>query len=136
MKFLLIVVLFLLSSGIAQAQEKIPGVGHRPLVGNSVADKKFWAVSTALIGSTIYDVESTYFSIGKGYRELNPRMRSFVNAGRPGLYMVQGSVDAGVIFLSYKMKKADSKLWWIVPIAVTAWRSVSGTHNMRIAIRF
>ena len=125
------VVLFclFLAPGVARAQEE------------EVADKKFWAVSTFLIGSTIYDIESTYFVLGKckTCEEGNPIMRPFVKAGKPALYAAQGSIDAGVLYMSYKMKKGDTrfkKVWWLLPVAMAAGHMVAGTYNMRFAIRF
>ncbi len=139
MKTLLGILLILSSVPLTASAQDVPGVGHRPLVGKSVADKKFWTVNTFLIGSTIYDMESTYFALdkcGNGCRERNPLMRPFVKAGRPALYAIQGSLDAGIIYASYKLKKEDKKLWWLLPVVVTAAHSVAGTHNVRIAIRF
>lgn len=103
-----------------------------------VLDKKFWTVNIIFVGSTIYDVESTFYALDKchTYREGNPLMRPLVEAGRPWIYAVQGSIDAGVIYTSYKLKGNDSKLWWILPVALTAVHSIAGTHNIRIAIKF
>lgn len=106
-----------------------------------VADKKFWIINSVLIGATVYDIESTYLALDRCETcyELNPIMRPFVEAGKPQLYAVQGLIDAGVIYVSYKMKKQDSKLkkmWWLLPVAVTAGHLVAGTNNMRMAIRF
>lgn len=108
---------------------------------NNVADKKFWIVNSFLIGATVYDVESTYFTLGKceTCHELNPVMRPFVEAGKPSLYAIQGLIDAGVIFASYKMKKQDSKfkrVWWTIPVGVTAGHLAAGTINIKIALRF
>lgn len=108
------------------------------LQAQEVADRKFWTVNTMLIGSTIYDVESTYYALDKCQtcREGNPFMRPFVKAGKPWFYAVQGSIDAGVIYTSYKMKKNDKKLWWLLPVVMTATHSIAGTSNIRIAVRF
>lgn len=109
------------------------------LQAQEVTDRKFWTVNTLLVGSTVYDVESTYFALdrcGNNCREGNPFMRPFVKAGKPWLYAVQGSVDAGIIYSSYKMKKNNNKLWWLLPIAITTTHSIAGTHNIRIALRF
>ncbi len=124
----LILSIFLLligSMAFAQTQEK-------------VADSKFWTVNSLMIGSTIYDVESTYFAFSRheNGRELNPLMRPFVEAGKPWLYVVQGSVDAGVFYASYEMKKRDHKLWYLLPVAITVAHTIAGTHNLRIAISF
>ena len=68
--------------------------------------------------------------------EGNPLMRPFVKSGRPILYAVQSLINAGVIFLSYKMKQGGSKLWWVMPVALTAGHSVAGTYNIRLALTF
>src|SRR3989344_4360324 len=106
-----------------------------------VSDKKFWIINSILIGATVYDIESTYLALGRCETcyEFNPIMRPFVEAGKPQLYAVQGLIDAGVIYASYKMKKQDSKfkkVWWVLPVAVTASHLAAGTNNIRIAIRF
>ncbi|TSC90538.1 MAG: hypothetical protein G01um10142_404 [Parcubacteria group bacterium Gr01-1014_2] len=106
--------------------------------GEKVLDKKLWTVGSLLIGSTIYDVESTYFAFDKcvACYEKNPRMRPFVKAGKPWLYAVQGSIDAGVIYASYKMKDKDHKLWYLLPVALTVVHISAGMHNIRVAIKF
>ena len=75
----------------------------------NVADNKFWIVNGVLIGTTVYDIESTYFALDRCETcyELNPIMRPFVEAGKPQLYAIQGSIDAGIIYVSYKMKKQE-----------------------------
>ena len=126
MRTTLLALVFLLASGVVEAQEK------------KTADKKFWIVNSVLVGSTIYDVESTFFALERCEfcLEGNPFMKPFVKAGRPGLYAVQGSIDAGIVYASYKLKKGGNKLWWLLPIAVTASHSIAGTSNIRIAVRF
>ena len=126
--FLVIFLLFFMP-GIAGAQN------------NKTADKKFWTVNAFLVGSTIYDVESTYFTLNKcgTCQESNFFMKPFVNAGRPAIYAIQGSIDAGVVYASYKVKKGSGKfkkVWWFVPVAMTAGHFVAGTYNVRITIRF
>ena len=103
-----------------------------------VADKKFWAVNTLLVSSTVYDTRSTYFALEKckNCREANPLMRPFVKAGEPWLYVVQGFINTGVIYASYKMKEKDHKLWYVLPVALTIAHTIAGTHNIRIAIKF
>lgn len=126
MKIAFFVLVFLLISIPVKAQDR------------NIADEKFWVTSTLLIGSTIYDVESTYFALGKCgiCREANPVMRPFVEAGRPWLYTIQGSVDAGIIFTSYEMKKRHNKWWWVLPVAVSAAHLTAGTRNIKVAISF
>ena len=126
-KTLILITCFLLFGTSLFAQEK-----------KKTADKKFWIVNSIMIGSTVYDIESTYFALDrcKNCREYNPLMRLFVEAGRPAIYAIQGSIDAGVIYVSYKMKKKGHKLWYVLPAIVTVAHTIAGTHNIRIAVRF
>ncbi len=105
-----------------------------------VADKKFWIVSTLLIGSTIYDVESTFYGLNRckgGCHEGNWFMKPLVKAGQPGLYAVQGSIDAGALYVSYEVKKrGHKKLWLILPVTMTVAHLIGGTRNLSIALRF
>jgi len=107
----------------------------------NIADKKFLIINSVMVGTTVYDIESTYLVLDRCETcyELNPIMRPFVEAGRPQLYVIQGLIDAGIIYTSYKMKKQDSKfkkIWWVLPVSVIVVHLVVGTSNMRIAIRF
>jgi len=66
-------------------------------------------------------------------------MKPFVEAGMPWLYTVQGAIDAGIIYGSYKMKKSDTKwkkVWWVIPTAVMVGHLAAGTHNIKIALKF
>ena len=91
-----------------------------------------------MVGSIVYDIESTYFVLDRCATcyEKNPLMRPFVEAGRPQLYTIQGSIGAGVIYASYRMKKNGHKLWWLLPVVLTAAHTVAGIHNIRMVIKF
>ncbi|OGN15326.1 MAG: hypothetical protein A3J47_04175 [Candidatus Yanofskybacteria bacterium RIFCSPHIGHO2_02_FULL_43_22] len=116
------------SNAFAQTQEK------------KTADKKFWAINSLMIGSTIYDIESTYLTLDRCATcyEKNPLMRSFVESGRPAAYSVQMAINGGIIYASYEMKKSQRfrKVWWAIPVAVTVAHVVAGTHNIRLGIKF
>jgi hypothetical protein len=102
------------------------------------ADKKFWVASSLMVSSTVFDVESTYLALDKcaACYEKNLLMRPFVKAGRPWLYAIQGSIDAGVIYASYRMKKNGHKLWYVLPVAITVAHTAAGMHNIRLSIKF
>lgn len=130
-----VLLLILLVSSVASAESQLPSWAQE----KKVADKKFMIVSVLLVGSTIYDVETTYFSIGKGARELNPITKSLVYKGRPVLYAIQGLVDFGVIYASYEIKKSNTefrKYWYILPVSVTVAHLIAGSINIRVALSF
>ena len=106
---------------------------------DKVADGKFWAASTFLVGATIYDVESTYFALNRcegGCKEGNPIMRPLIEKGRPWAYAFQGSMDAGVIYLGYNLKKRGHKIWYLPPVIVGAAHAAAGTWNIKFAMKF
>lgn len=127
MKPIFFLALFLFAtSNLAQAQDK-------------TADKTFWTVSSALIGSSIYDIESTYFVLDKcekKCREANPIARPFIERGRPWAYAFQGSINAGLLYYSYRLKEDGNKLWYIPPLIVTAGHVAGGTWNIQFSKRF
>ncbi len=104
---------------------------------NKIADKKFIFMSTFLIGTTIFDSESTFAALDKcnnTCKEGNTLMRPFINSGRPATYAVQGTIDTGLIVWSYKMKKDGNKLWWLLPVVSGAAHTVAGGFNMRFVL--
>ena len=119
-----VLALLLLVPANAEAQDK-------------VADGKFWAANIFMVGSTVYDVESSYFVLDRcNCREANPLMKSFIGSGRPTVYAAIAATDVAMMVVIYKIKKRNDKLWWILPVVVTAVHSVAGTNNIRTAIRF
>lgn len=109
-----------------------------------VVDGKFVAVAGALIGSTILDVEGT-FAVKRSlqsnpefyFHERIPWMRPFVNSGKPATYAVLSSMNAGIIALSYRMKKSANptmrRLWWLPPVMMAAGHAFAGTANFRLS---
>jgi hypothetical protein len=109
-----------------------------------VVDAKFVAVAGALIGTTIMDVEGTEAVRNslKGnkefyFHERNPLLRPFVNAGRPATYAILGGMDAGVLALSYKMKKSANptirRLWLLPPVMLAIGHAFAGASNYRLS---
>jgi hypothetical protein len=97
-------------------------------------DREFIFVSVQLVASTIFDVETTFRALERpGTRELNPAMRPLVSRGRPATYIFGVGVDAGVIYLSYHMKRNPHwrKLWWIIPVIVSGMHIAAGSNNLR-----
>lgn len=107
-----------------------------------VVDKNFLIVTSSLAVFTVFDVETTFAATGnpKVYvREGNPVMRPFINAGRPATYAFLGGVNAGIVYISYRMRKSANpivrKLWWVGPIAATASHAIAGGFNLRFTFR-
>lgn len=127
MKSVLFLLLFLcIIPNVAQAQEK-------------TADKKFWVVNGIFVASTIYDVESTFFVLGRcdTCREANPIIRPFVEMGRPATYIFISAADVVTVYGSYYLKKrGHDKLWLIPPLVGIAGHGFVGTWNIKIALRF
>ncbi|MBI2981998.1 MAG: hypothetical protein HYY44_06890, partial [Deltaproteobacteria bacterium] len=94
-------------------------------------DTTFWIVSAGLVMTTIYDLETTFWSLKNcdNCKEGNFLVAPLVNTGRPATYAVMMGVNAGLLYLSYRVKKQGSKLWWIGPAIGTAAHGVAGTLN-------
>lgn len=110
--------------------------------GDKITDAKFVLITSSLVASTVFDVETTFAAIKNPAirgREGNPIMRPFINAGRPATYAFLGGVDTGLVYISYRMKKstnpATRKLWWIVPVVSTASHAFAGGFNLRFTFR-
>ncbi len=104
------------------------------LAQDKVADKKFIFSNAFLVGTTVFDMESTFAALnkcGNTCREGNPLLRPLFNSGRPVVYVVEGAVDVGLITWSYKLKKAGNKLWWFPPVAVGSIHGLWGGVNLR-----
>ncbi|MBI2064948.1 MAG: hypothetical protein HYT62_02760 [Candidatus Yanofskybacteria bacterium] len=127
LKIVSILALFLLLPHSALAQSE------------RVADGKFIIISSALVGSTIFDLKSTFYfldncPINLRCRETNTLISPLVNRGRLVTYSVLMAVDAGAIAYSYHLKRDNNRIWWLVPLAMTAMHSYGGVHNYRIAL--
>jgi hypothetical protein len=99
-----------------------------------VADGKFWAVGAGLMLSTAFDIETTHRGLSNctGCKEANPIAGLLISRNRPTAYMVGTAINAGVMYLMYKMKKkGNHKTWWIGPTALTGVHAVAGSSNMR-----
>lgn len=97
-------------------------------------DKKFIFASSFLAGTTILDVESsfaTFDNYGDRRKERNVLLRPLFKSGRPAVYAVEGTLDAGFIAWSYKLKKDGKKMWWVVPVAVGSVHAIAGGFNLQ-----
>lgn len=99
-----------------------------------VIDEKFIATSAYLVGSTIFDVETTFAAINNGAIEANPIMKPFIKNGRLATYGVQLGLDAAIIYASYKMKESSKfgRVWWVAPMFIGTSHTVCGGLNLRL----
>jgi hypothetical protein len=94
---------------------------------SAVVDAKFVTMSALAMGLTIVDIEMTQHCLGNGTcQELNPLMPH----SRAGMYAVNIPVNAAAMYLSYRLKAAGHKSWWIAPLAI------SGAHAVGAGITF
>jgi len=105
-----------------------------------VFDKKFLAVSAALWGSTIFDIETTYSCIrASTCYERNPIIRSFFHAGRPATYGFCAGANGVVLYSSYRLRKSSNptarKLWWVVPVITAAGHAIIGGASLRFSFK-
>jgi hypothetical protein len=119
----ILIILILLTLGLPNARPE-----------EKVVDTKFIAVSSYLILTTVFDIETTFAVIRNGGHEENPLMKPFAK-NRAYMYGVQLGIDALAIWLSYEMKgskhKEFRKIWWVAPMIVGTTHGVMGGLNCR-----
>ncbi len=92
-----------------------------------VVDRKFVALSATLMSLTVSDLERTQHCLARGTcTEMNPMLPH----SRAGMYAVNVPINAGTMFLAYKMKAAGWKTWWVLPAL-----NIAG-HAVGTGIRF
>jgi hypothetical protein len=103
-----------------------------------VIDKNFLLVSAYLVGTSIFDVETTFSAIKNGAQEGNPILKPFVKRGRAATYGVILASDAVILLTSYYVKKSKDpvvqKRWWIIPTIVGTSHGIAGTLNLRFVL--
>ena len=86
-----------------------------------VIDKRFIGMSALVMGLTIADLESTQHCLSNHTcRELNPMLPT----SRAGMYAVNVPINAGAMYLAYRLKAGGHRNWWIVPAVVAAGHGV------------
>jgi len=101
-----------------------------------VFDKEGWAILSAMVGSAIFDLETTFAAINKpGVYEASPLMKDLMGAGRlPAYGFALGTTGLG--FWGYaKMKTSKNplprKLRFIPPLIPIMAHIVAGGMNLR-----
>jgi hypothetical protein len=114
-----------LNAAIASSASQAPIPAARvPLIERSVLDSRFLAVTGALFGSTVADIELTMRCRASGACSLVPDGL----AERHKLYPITFGADGGITLLSYYLK-SHHRRWWFVPAAaIIAGNAVYSVH--------
>jgi hypothetical protein len=133
MTVLRILLVLLVAPAICQASEPKPP--------QKTLDKSFVVVGSALIGATVYDIESTFAALDKcptnrECREANAVQRPFIARGRYTAYAANAVIDATLLSAAYGMKKSKrfAKVWWMLPLGGIIGHAVGGTLNIRTIV--
>ena len=154
-------VVFALMATSVTAQEPIPVVASSPLrinvnwaelkyaqksqpdfrvevVGEKVADKKFWLVSLVLPAMMALDTHSTFPALDRCPEcwEMNPLARPFVEMGPGPTYAAGFTFDAVVIKTSHWMKGSRNpalrRIWWVPSAVLIAYHGWAIQNNNAI----
>jgi hypothetical protein len=119
-------------------QDDVAASGNE-LRKSPVLDAKFWAVGGLLGTTMLLDTKSTFDTLGRCVRcyEANPYAAPFVNRG-PAVAISAGmTFDIGVMAIAAKMKGSPQarfhRVWWVVPVALTAGHALAYRHNLGVA---
>jgi hypothetical protein len=92
-----------------------------------VVDAKFVAMSALVMGLTIGDLERTQHCLSQHTCvEMNPMLPT----SRTGMYAVNIPINAGAMYLAYRLKAGGRRTWWIAPVTIAA------SHGVGVAFRF
>lgn len=93
-----------------------------------VIDKKFLFLTSLATGLTVADFELTQSCIA-GHRciESDPLMPS----SHAGMYASSMPVNAGLTYLSYRLKAKGKRYWWVPVAAIVASHAIGVGTNLR-----
>ncbi len=95
-----------------------------------VIDGKFLALGALVFALTAADVELTQHCLqAKTCYEMNPTLPN----SRWGQYAVNTATNLGVMYFSYRRRKAEKWGWWIAPIVDIGAHGVGIGSNIRFA---
>jgi hypothetical protein len=94
-----------------------PPAAKGPWIDPQVADGAYWSYSSALLGSTILNVEMTARCSQRGSCLTWILDGASAGSARLQLYAYTLPTDAAVSYLAYVLKRRNSK-WWVVPPAL------------------
>ena len=133
-KLAMIPLLYQLMQNPVYATEEKKEAPIEPQKLERTIDKEFLIHAGVLFGMTVYDIESSYYKLGKydydGAREGNPIARPFVDKGRPVLYAYSTGINLGMLGLNYILKRKGYNKWWIPSVSQSSVHGICGTINI------
>ena len=96
-------------------------------MSGGIADKKYWGATGLMFGSTVADIELTQRCQEIGQCSYAPpSLRS-----RAAMYGIGLPVNAGFAYLSYRMKKHHSPIWFAPQALMTGANAYVALHAYR-----
>ena len=110
--------------------QPLPATQERPSGGPSVwRDPAFLTVTGAMISSSVVNAELTMKCLDQQTCKYVPSaFRS-----RPAMYSAGFAAEAGVIYTSYRLKRARKKWWFVPSLLVTGANIYVATHAAKRA---
>jgi hypothetical protein len=112
-----------------KSQQGAPGAASAGSWGidSRVATGKYWGITTAMFGASIADAELTVrCQEQKTCSYVPPSLRS-----RAALYGIGLPADAGISYLTYKLKKRENRFWYLPSAFVTGANTYVAIHAYR-----
>jgi hypothetical protein len=96
-------------------------------MSGGTADKKYWGATGLMFGSTVADIELTQRCQEVGQCSYAPSsLRS-----RAAMYGIGLPANAGLAYLSYRMKKHHSPIWFAPQVLMTGANAYVSLHAYR-----
>jgi hypothetical protein len=101
---------------------------ERPIENKKVVDKKFMVLAGIATGLTIADFEMTQSCMA---RHLCVETDPLMPTSRAGMYASSAPVNAGLTYLSYRLKARGKRYWWVPMAAIVASHAIGVGTNVR-----
>ena len=112
-----------------KTQQGAPGAASTGSWGidSRVATGRYWAMTGAMFGASVADAELTVrCQEQKTCSYVPPSLRS-----RAALYGIGLPADAGISYLTYKLKKRENRFWYVPSAFITGANAYVAIHAYR-----
>lgn len=118
-------------------REDVTVTAEKPPSDRRAGGVGFWTVGGLLGTAMLLDTKSTFDVLNRCTRcyEGNPYVAPFVNRGPKVAFSAGLGFDVGVMAVAASMKRSERfhRIWWVVPIALTAGHVWAYRHNLNVA---